>query len=257
MSNRRDSSGSKLFRRQNAFWFVMAIGLVAAVLMYWAIERKEPPASSATAAAAVPSAPEPAATSLAVARPVGEPLTVTYIGDSITRGSGASAESETFRERVNRKLSEGGPVAPIVSAIGGARLQTVADATTVSPDTDLAIIELGTNDSGTDPTELKLFGEQYTALLQKVKASAPNASILCLGVWRREGAAYDQVIISKCKEAGGFPAILRDIAGNQVNRGPDGRPVYGASSGVGDNFHPNDTGYSAIAERIMKVTTVS
>lgn len=233
----------------------MAVALVAAIGLYWVIQDRE--ASGDYTSTYTPAPPTPAARSIAVTRPGVDPLTVMFIGDSITRGSGASAEPEIFQAKVTRKLGESGPVIPIVSAIGGARLQTVADATTISPDTDLAIIELGTNDSGQDPTPLNVFRDQYAALLQKVKTDAPEASILCLGVWRREGVRFDGVIHEECEKAGGYFTILRDIANDPATRGPSGRPVYGSGSGIGDTFHPNDYGYTEIADRVMESLDVT
>lgn len=233
----------------------LAVAAVAGASMYWVIQDREAPTNYTSSYA--PQTESDVVQAASVTRPTTGPLTVMFIGDSITRGSGASAEPEIFQAKVTRSLSESGPVTPIVSAIGGARLQTVADATTISPDTDLAIIELGTNDSGDDPTPLNVFRDQYAALLQKVRASAPEASILCLGVWRRDGANFDGIIRSECNKAGGYSTILRDIVSNPATRGPNGRPVYGAASGIGDNFHPNDVGYTAIADRIMKSLAVA
>lgn len=169
-------------------------------------------------------------------------------GDSLAAGFFASEKARGFTSLVADAV---GPVEMTTAAQAHQTLTTVAAVTDVPAALDLAVIELGTNDVGI-PTPLVDFEQQYVGLLDRIRASSPTAALVCLGTWTSDGGAYDEVIARTCRERGGIPVGLADAFADPANHGPAGRETI---NGEGDEFHPNDAGHRAIAERILSALT--
>jgi lysophospholipase L1-like esterase len=97
------------------------------------------------------------------------------------------------------------------------------------------------------------FRAQYRALIERIHQTAPAASVLCVGTWRssKDGQELDSIIYDECQGENAKMVSLTDLYEWTDSRGPVGRPIY-LGGGVGDNFHPNDAGYSAITKRIVE-----
>ncbi len=198
----------------------------------------------AVGAAAVRLAPGSAP--LEVARGDDGVATVLVSGDSLAGAFFATTPEQGFVSLVSGALA---PVQITEAAQAHQTLTTVAAITDVPSDVDLAIVELGTNDVG-EQTPLHDFDAQYGALLDRIRASSPEAAIVCLGTWTGWGGDYDRAIESACVGHSGRYVPLGSLFRDTANRGPEGRATF---IGAGDDFHPNDLGHRAIADAILAV----
>ena len=169
-----------------------------------------------------------------------------FLGGTLTDGVFASREELGFRPLVVAALGEG-----LNESRGGVEsspLLEAADAVDVSPDADLVIIELGSGDVWAVPDDQ--FEAEYERVVARVRDAAPDAALLCLGVWNDSQAAalYDDAVRGPCLRAGGRFIGLSDLFEQPAMRGVAGEPAY---PGPADGFHPSDAGYQAIAERIL------
>lgn len=169
-------------------------------------------------------------------------------GDSLAAGFFASEKDRGFTSLVADAV---GRVEMTTAAQAHQTLTTVAAITDVPDDLDLAVVELGTNDVGL-PTPLPDFEQQYTGLLERIRASSPSAALVCLGTWTSDGAAFDEVIARTCAARGGVYVGLADAFSTASYHGPAGRDTF---AGAGDEFHPNDVGHRAIADGVLKALT--
>ena len=204
----------------------------------------EPTATAPTAAARPTAVPLP--------RPADRPLRVLFIGDSLMGGSFASDESLTYRALVTAGLSAGGPVE--VDTVGGpgwSAAEATEDLSEVTGPFDLVFVEVGANDSVA--LTAARFGTDYAALLDGVRALAPDATLVCDGVWNGPelATALDRELRPVCAEHGGVVVPLSRLYVDETLRGPEGSTVPGG--GVRDQFHPNDAGHAAIAEAMLAV----
>lgn len=189
---------------------------------------------------------------LEVPRPANNaPMFVTFLGDSITNSWGASTFWQGFRPQLTNEWAQNGRIDPVVTAVSGATLNEVAQVANIPAKSNLVVIELGTTDNGDVKTPPAVFRDQYKALIERVRTTAPDAAIVCLGTWRsqKEGLELDSIIAGECGVENAKYLTLRDLYSDTTNRGPEGRPIY-LGGGVGDSFHPNDAGYAAIKQRI-------
>jgi acyl-CoA thioesterase I len=232
--------------------FVGAVGSVTAA----AVRGHEQPAVSDQVARYLES-PRPMITAaedpkLEVIRPAGKPLRVLFTGDSLTYGLYASKQELGFRGVMVSELSKGGPVEAASSERSGAGAGVVASIVDVPADLDLAIVELGTNDVG-GQTPIPEFTQTYGDLLDKIRSKTPEVPLMCVGTWGSAGGGYgsdpyNQAIQNECEERGGMFVSMYGLYPVEANRGPAGLEMFG---GVSDDFHPNDTGYRAIAELLL------
>lgn len=218
----------------------VAVGLVALLL-------------AALGLSAALSSPTPAADgSVRVTRPDDRPLRVLFVGDSISYGLNAELQDLGFRPLMVDALSADGPVQEFHKTRAGATTRTVSRLVDVPKNLDLAVVELGTNDV-VDQTAPDDFARSYRALLQRVHTESPGVPLLCVGTWGSEGGAdgsdtYNAVIDEECARQDGAFVSLYGLYPVTANRGPAGREVFGGTS---DRFHPNDTGYRAIADLLL------
>jgi lysophospholipase L1-like esterase len=225
---------------------VVALCVVAFAQVNRPVEAKAGPIPTFTSA--------PSSTAHVLARPTDRPLGVVFAGDSLTYGLYASAEDKGYRPLTVAALEKGGAVAWSRGGQTGNKIQTVTDSINFPATTDVAILELGTNDVWKTPAaDIRA---QYDVLMGKVKASAPSARIICLGVWSGPDGRrnYDAPIQASCEAGGGQFISLGTAYDAADTRGPAGRETFG---GVSDDFHPNDNGYRLIAERVVAALGLS
>ena len=208
--------------------------------------RAAAPSTTPTASATAEAAP----TGVPVVRPADRPLRVMFIGDSLMWGSFASDESLTYRALVASALEADGPVDVVrVGGPGESAAEAARHLADEEPPVDLVLVELGANDSvAVEPGQ---FGADYAALLDGVRALAPEAGLLCAGVWNGPeiAAGFDRELRPACAEHGGLVVPLSDLYVDETLRGPKGSVVPGG--GVRDEFHPNDAGHRAIADALL------
>jgi len=190
--------------------------------------------------AATPSGPQP----VILHRTAGQPLRVLLVGDSLTNGLYATAQGNGFAFQLAARLAKSGPVERQQAAVSGASAGHVAAVTDVPEHLDFALVELGTNDAGRTPIDQ--FTQQYGALLDRIRAKSPSAALVCLGTWG-DAADYDARVQGACESHGGRFITLRDLYAKPSLRGPAGQQRFGGTS---DDFHPNDAGHTAIADRV-------
>ncbi|MBB3083225.1 SGNH/GDSL hydrolase family protein [Geodermatophilus sabuli] len=254
-ADRSRSSGGGRWDRPPA-WALVAMalclaGLIAlgpSVLRSGTVRAAGAAESTATATPAAPHRP----TEVLVERPADRPLRVLFIGDSLMWGSFASDPSLTYRALVTAGLSTEGPVdAVLVGGPGESAAEATEGLTEVTGPFDLVFVEVGANDSvALTPAR---FSSDYAALLDGVRALAPDAALVCDGVWNGPDLAtpLDRELRPVCAARGGVVVPLSPLYVDETLRGPEGSPVPGG--GVRDQFHPNDAGHAAIAEAMLAV----
>ncbi|WP_307486005.1 SGNH/GDSL hydrolase family protein [Microbacterium trichothecenolyticum] len=235
---------------------IVLVALAVGVLVAMTAGVERAPSSPATAPISASPSPTPSPTPTATPTPTARPGTalvqrdgagvvrMLVAGDSLAAGFFASEKALGFTTLVADAV---GPVEMTTAAYAHQTLTTVAAITDVPDDLGLAVIELGTNDVGL-PTPLVDFEQNYAGLLDRVRVSSPTAALVCVGTWTSDGGAYDEVIARACGERGGIYVGLADAFADPANHGPAGRETF---AGEGDDFHPNDAGHRAIAERIL------
>lgn len=111
-------------------------------------------------------------------------------------------------------------------------------------DEDLIVLEVGTS----EVAPLRPFITQYATMVQQIRAARADSAIVCLGLWGGAGNPYDIEIARTCRRNGGIFVELSDLYERNAFRGPIGTLT---PAGTRDNFHPNDGGHAAIANRIL------
>ena len=178
-----------------------------------------------------------------------------FVGDSLTEGFYATTPEQGYAHVTATQTHESYEVQGEygVSAVFTAqKMQASNPKLKVVPGDALdVIIELGTNDVVASGETLAQFESSYDYILNRVHQDAPNAKLICLGVWRdptagahESGYAYNQIIQADCP---GTYVPLGDLFMNGSLHGPEGRPTW---IGNADWFHPNDAGHAAIASRV-------
>lgn len=174
-------------------------------------------------------------------------MRVMFIGDSLAAGYFATTREMGFAPLVTASLRESAEVETVTAskAGGNVRVGSVVD---LPAAVDVVVVELGTNDSL--HTLPHVFARQYGALLDRIRATSPDARVVCVGAWRRAWRAwpYDRAIRNQARRHGGAFLRLSDLYADASTRGPAGRAV---ENGTTDDFHPNDFGHQAIAERLL------
>jgi acyl-CoA thioesterase-1 len=252
--NRRESTNGRRIKLA----LVAAVAVATTAVVFAALNATPPAATYVRPTDAAPITSTPAAevapTTVTVARG-DDPLPVLFIGDSLTGNLHASTEDAGFRPTMLRSMESGGEVIETQGFRVGASTAEVSGLADIGEDQALAIVELGTNNVG--QTSIEEFTVEYSSLLAAIRESSPDAQLVCAGVWQAPGIGdpFDAVIEAECTALGGAFRPLSDLHVQQVNRGPAGKTdVFGAPS---DNFHPNDEGYKAIADRLLGAVTFS
>jgi lysophospholipase L1-like esterase len=109
-------------------------------------------------------------------------------------------------------------------------------------------------------TQIRAFGSDYDRLVQGLRSRAPNATIILINVPNMAGLPY----------SAGYPLQARQVLQyisvgftREVNRQTGSRvgiadamcdsQLYAASGFASDGFHPNDSGYSYLAQRLLSI----
>ncbi len=185
-----------------------------------------------------------AATTLDVQQPAKGPLTVMFVGDSLTEGYYATTEDDTYVPRVARGLGRDVTVLRTNPARG--KVSKVVDRIKVDPDVDLAVVELGTND--VDASSKDMFEASYAALLDKIGSESEDMPLLCLGVWYVDDQGFDDIIRDECEARSGEFVNMNAMVRDDRNISQAGDEAY---LGTADGFYPNDRGHKKIAKAIL------
>ena len=180
-------------------------------------------------------------------RPVGRPTRAMVVGTSLSAGYYTERLEYTFASRVFQGLRKGGDVEQVVAPRLEGGLTLVSSYPDVPANLDLAVVELGTND--TEKVGVEDFRSGYSALMSQVRTRSPNAAVYCLGPWRSGVVPYVIAIQDACKEVGGTYIKLGDLYEIEDLHGPVGAL---ALQGVRDEFHPNDSGHFLISQRVLQ-----
>jgi lysophospholipase L1-like esterase len=181
----------------------------------------------------------------------GEPLRLTWIGDSTGQGVGASTPDAALPRRVAARL--GREVRLSVLAISGATTQDAIE--TQLPDLaatqpDWVIVGIGNNDV-THATSKRAFRERLDTLLTQVAAMRPE-HLIVLGTAEFSGTP---LLKEPLRTFAGvrsrvLDAVVRDLAAKHdalyVPIRTITGPLFKAAEGpthAADDFHPNDVGY--------------
>ena len=184
----------------------------------------------------------------------GEELRVTFVGDSLTYGLYATEPARTFREQMVADWRGEGPVGENPYALAGGTTIDALGNPDFPRDQHLYVVELGTNDAV--QISHRAFRHNYDELLGRIRASSPNAGLLCVGLWRPRDVAsrFDTIIKDLCEVRGGQFRSISDLAEDEHLRGPADTSTF---AGPADTFHPNDLGHSAIARRLVDAVVVN
>jgi lysophospholipase L1-like esterase len=201
---------------------------------------------------ATPGTPPPAGpTVLAVPRPgAGNPVHAGFIGDSLTFGLYATDAAHGWARTVLAGMQERyGAVQGQFDDKSGATVRQLLQRRPLPTGLNVAFVELGTND--VPHTPVPKFERQYRELLDQLHSGSPGVRVMCLGTWgpaSGRNAVIDHAIATLCATASGVYVPLEALYAQSSNRGPAGRAAFG---GTADDFHPNDTGYAAIARLVL------
>lgn len=185
-----------------------------------------------------------------IAFPEGRPLSVIFLGDSLTGNLYASSEAAGFRALVADGLAQYGPVENNQANRIHATTSEVFEGAPLGENHDVAVIQLGTNDVGRS-VPVDEFRLDYRDTLAAFRQSSPAVQMVCLGTWQAPvaGGAYDDIIEEECEAQDGIYRALHDLATDAAMVGPAGK--VDVVQGPSDNFHPNDEGHAAIAQRVL------
>jgi lysophospholipase L1-like esterase len=194
----------------------------------------------------------------AVVGPPGDPVRVTWVGDSLAAGLGADDVADTPAHTVARMLER--PVEVRVLAVPGARVEDVLlqQLPLLDRATDLVVVSVGANDVATG-THRESYATRLDALLAAV---APTPTI----VLSLPDMAMPDRLAEPLRTLAGLRARWFEAARQRVVAAhPHAHSVDVASRPVGmsrrearthlcaDHFHPGPQGYRVWAERIALV----
>ncbi len=200
------------------------------------------------------------------------PIRVTFVGDSITEGAGASNAYKNYVSQTGELLGDEFTV--FNAGVSGKTLLDTPEAYTDTPRytegknfaPDVVTIMLGTNDSkdrywgsGDEAYGAEAFAEQLTALINEYKSLPSNPVVFIATSPTVYGEKVDSINDAGVTE---IVAVQKEVAA------AEGCPVIDInaftknhSDWFGDGVHPNDNGYAqmatAFAEAIAEVNEAS
>lgn len=250
-------------KRRSTVWLsiggVAVLAVIAGTLVAVALDNQTPPVEASALRYTIP--PEPTRTATATPLPTAsalpvatitrtdDPLKVLFVGDSLADSVAASVESKGFLPTMVTAWEKTGAVTLTQGQYSDDDDSAEADLVDIGEDQDVVVLELGTKDVG--KTDIDTFTRDYKSLLTTIVTASPGAKLICAGVWQEPEIAvsYDAVIAEQCAARGGTFRPLSDLQSTEANRGPAGQT--GFVGGTSDTLHPNDTGYAAIAKRLL------
>ena len=191
------------------------------------------------------------------ARDASATLDCLAVGDSLTWDMFAMDLGGGYFPRLAAWLAAGGMPASDRLALPGGK---VADAAAQAGQlrempARLVVIELGSNDAP-DPayapaTPVQEFERDYRSVVAAVLTANPDARIMLVGLWGQDDLrpTYDGIIRRIAADTGASFVELGELADDPDLRGPAGRLT---PLGVSDDYHPNDEGHGAIAQRLRE-----
>ena len=181
-----------------------------------------------------------------------------FIGDSITAGYGASSEQKRWTSLVSQKMGwiehnfgRGGTGYLATSSRQGCGLDFCPNYLgmlndVVSSDPDIVVVAGGANDMTEFVSNRGLVSRAIIDTFNEVRKRLPNARIIAVGPFARDITssviAFDLVVQDAARAIGGEYVSM--IAPN---------PVLQQSMFIADGVHANDSGQTAIADRITSV----
>lgn len=183
----------------------------------------------------------------------GAPLRVAFVGDSLDYGLYATQPDRGFHQLMVQAWRAHGPVEDTPLDSLGGTVQNALGNTDIPKDQDLVVVELGTNDVAR--ASHRTFRQDYETLLGRIRDASPDAALVCIGPWRPGDSAsrFDTIIKDLCEAQKGVFRSISDISENASMKGPADLPTFGGAS---DDFHPNDRGHRAIADRMLGAVVV-
>lgn len=183
--------------------------------------------------------------------PAGAPLTMLVLGDSLTLGATSSAPELAWVPLLTAEIQQTNPVTvTTVAQSMAARGVEVSDALTNLPSGtfDIVAVEVGTNDA--IHSDLVTFTADYTTLLSRIREASPQAALACLSAWgnKDDNREFNAAIETACKAASGSFVNISNLHADESNRWAESVLPDGTAT---DNFHPNDKGHAAIAQRAL------
>jgi len=180
------------------------------------------------------------------------------IGDSLTSGLFASTQDLGYFPRVTSWLALNGLACSEQMALSGGTIADAAAQADRIADTsaNLASVELGNNDAsektGATLTPIEEFERDYRSVLAAVMSANPSTKLVLVGIWKQTSTrgAYDAVIRRLAHEVGGRFVALGVLSSDKALSGPRNVLTF---AGVSDDYHPNNLGHAAIAQRIKEV----
>lgn len=177
----------------------------------------------------------------------GEPVTIGFIGGSITQGCNASAPEDCYAYRVYQWWCGRFPqsAATYVNAgIGGTTSQfgvARADSDLLSKGIDLAVVEFSVNDDDTPH-----FQETYEGLVRKILYSERRPAVLIVNSVRYDNGKNAQAQHLKVGKAYGIPCVsMKPVIYEKVLD-----HTFTSRDVTDDDLHPNDLGHCLMAETI-------
>lgn len=181
-----------------------------------------------------------------------EPVTIGFIGGSITQGSGASRYENCYAKRVHAWWCETFPDTEITfvnAGIGATTSQFAVarvkeDLLAYKP--DFVIVEFSVNDSNTS-----FFGETYESLVRRILTDECEPAVMILNMVQYNDGVNAQMIHNDIAKKYQIPAvsmkesIYREIVLKRLT----------ATDLSADMLHPNDTGHAYGAEIVTYFLT--
>ena len=191
----------------------------------------------------------------------GKPVTVGFIGGSITQGAAATDESLCYASRVERWWRETFPKADVkyvnagigatTSQFGAAR----AEEDLLRHDPDFIIVEYSVNDNDEKPYgRRELFKETYEGLIRRIythkNPDGECPAILILHSVRYDDGGNEEGIHSEIGRHYGIPCIsMKELIYEKLQ---SGKADFSIEEITKDMLHPTDFGHGIVAGYITK-----
>lgn len=229
---------------------ILALAAVTAAAWLMLMQsHRTPPTSDYVSPSTTATAPTPSTTPSASTEETEEPLTVAFLGDSYTTGTGASSDEQKWTTIVAQTAGwsesnfgsddTGYVAAPFVE---GEQLLSYGDRidAVIEKSPEVIIISGGRNDVGQDPA---LVRQEALELFTQLTEQLPETSVLVLSPWW--DASEPPFEFSQIVESIGSAAEEANVSYIDT-----GLPLTDPALIAADGVHPNDDGYAAIAEAV-------